>query len=129
MTDIDQALKEFIDVWNPLNILGFGDLDDEPDSEDKKKDKTAELSEEIGLSSTSINLDQDSNLAIMQFLGEAVHPQEAKDFQFQSVLDRLGKFFYFKAFADMEAIDEYTSQPGYGYDEDKPGLCFAFGIK
>ena len=43
------------------------------------------------------------------------------------MLDRIGNF-EFKAFSSKEAIDDYVSQPGYGWDEDKPGLCFAMSI-
>lgn len=63
----------------------------------------------------------------MQFLGDAVHTDEAANFDFEELLDRIG-IFEFKAFDSKEAIDEYVSQPGYGWDEDKPGLCFALGV-
>lgn len=63
----------------------------------------------------------------MQFLGDAVHTDEAAGFSFEDLLDRIGNF-EFKAFSSKEAIDEYVSQQGYGWDEDKPGLCFAMSI-
>lgn len=52
---------------------------------------------------------------------------EAADFDVEALLDRIG-VFEFRAFASKEAIDEYVSQPGYGWDADKPGLCFALGV-
>ena len=57
-----------------------------------------------------------------------MHPQEAGRFNPDDILDRLGNFFTFRAFEDKEAIDAYVSQPGYGHDSDKPGLCFALGV-
>ena len=42
-------------------------------------------------------------------------------------MDTIGRFT-FQAFESKEEIDEYISQPGYGWDEDKPGLCFALGV-
>lgn len=73
------------------------------------------------------DFNQTTNVQLMQFLGDAVHTDEAANFDFEELLDRIG-IFEFKAFDSKEAIDEYVSQPGYGWDEDKPGLCFALGV-
>jgi len=64
----------------------------------------------------------------MQFLGEAVLLEEAKTFKFSELLDKLGNFFQFRPFANKTEIDDYVSQPGYGMEPEKPGLCFALGI-
>lgn len=63
----------------------------------------------------------------MQFLTEAVHRNDASEFDFADFMDRIG-FFRFQAFESKEEIDAYVSAPGYGWDTDKPGLCFAIGV-
>ena len=56
-----------------------------------------------------------------------MHNDDASEFSFDDFMDRIG-MFEFKAFKNQKEIDEYVAQPGYGWDEDKPGLCFAFGV-
>ena len=37
----------------------------------------------------------------------------------------MGQFVY-KEFDSVEEILEYTSQEGYGWDPEIPGICFGF---
>ena len=60
-------------------------------------------------------------------MGSAVHNDDATDFSFDEFMKSLGEFT-FQAFQSKEEIDEYVQRPGYGWDEDKPGLCFVFGV-
>ena len=136
--DLDEFLKEFEDLLNPSNLLNFaGSSNNNNDDDDEEEDEENEDAEEEGdeeevdlreqLQKEFFDFSQGINIEIISFLGDAVHKDEAADFDFYDLLDRIG-FFRFQAFESKEAIDEYVSQKGYGWDADKPGLCFAFGI-
>ena len=129
IADLDELLKQFNDIFDPLKLLGIANGQDEADKESETKEgENGEEKQEKESMAKKLGLDEKSNMKIMQFLGEAVHPHEAAQFNLDDLLDRLGNFFYFKSFKDKDEIDEYVSQPGYGRDEDKPGLCFALGV-